>query len=76
MTCILPFDAIDTCMTVHGGGIKQAPYCKWPPPKPPSTFQPPEARSLAAMVFGGNWCLHEAVPSVGAGMNIFGDQYV
>jgi hypothetical protein len=24
MTCILPFDAVDTCTTVHGGGIKRA----------------------------------------------------
>jgi hypothetical protein len=39
-----------------------------PPPKPPSKFQPPEARSLAAMDFGGNWCLCEVVRDVGAGM--------
>ena len=39
-----------------------------PPPKPPSKCQPPEARSLAAMDFGGNWWLCEAVRNVAAGM--------
>jgi hypothetical protein len=41
---------------------------KRPPSKPPSKFQPPEARSLAAMDFRGNWCLCEVVRDVGAGM--------
>src|SRR6266436_8520803 len=39
-----------------------------PPPKPPSKCQPPEARSLAAMDFGGKWWLCEAVHNVAAGM--------
>ncbi len=39
-----------------------------PPPKPPSKCQPPEARSLAAMDFGGNWWLCEAVRNAAAGM--------
>jgi len=44
-----------------------------PPPKPLSTFQPPEVRSHAATIHGGNWCLREAAHSVGAGMSVLGE---
>ena len=39
------------------------------PRKPPSTFQPSDARSLAAMFFRENWCLRDAAHGVGAEMS-------
>ena len=71
-----PVQSVEHVLCLIHHRAAQAPYCKRPPPKPPATLQPPEARSLVAMIFGGNWCLREAAHGVGAEMSGIGSGYI
>ena len=56
------------CMPLIHHHASHASHFKWPPPTSHTTFQPSKAHYIAAEVFRGNRCLHEAVYGMGAGL--------